>query len=456
MQKMLRLSLLVILISFIRERGYCQLLDNYDGIGGLIYNTEGVWNVNNGQFEAQTGDTTVPEHSYASYDLSQSNSNWSLSKDKQNEWIGWIDLNYPSGPNGWGGNVYNCGMVLAANNSDFNATTTSGYAIGFKGDNDTLVVFRFPQGITGGTGSSNLPPNSTIVVCSNYKYLSNGVNFYVKHNSNGTWTIKYKAGEKLSDNDAISSSNYSNGSVTSNTSDETYSGTSYKYSGWIYAHSSGSYKAYFDNFGIGTVDQSLPIQIQDFAAQFYNNIVILTWTTASEIENLGFNIYRKLLDEEYSLLAGFLNDPALKGFGSTSERHTYHYTDKSAQPGATYAYLLSDVNYAGLEKRHYDHEVTVTIPEVAPAIAGKFKLEPIYPNPFNRSFTIPITLPESQLVEIILYDCRGQVTQSLENRTLPAGAYKLNYQIGDLSSGIYFVRINAGKHHELHKVILMK
>ena len=203
-------------------------------------------------------------------------------------------------------------------------------------------------------------------------------------------------------------------------------------------------------------DGSLPVELQDFSANLSGNLVLLTWTTASEIENQGFNIYRKLLSDEYYLLAGFLNDPALKGFGSTSESHTYHCTDKSAQPGATYTYLLSDVNYAGLEKKHYDHEVIVTIPEVAPAIAGKFKLEPIYPNPFNQSFTIPLTLPKSQLIKIVLYDSRGQVAQSLDNQTLPAGAYKLNYTIGDLSSGIYFVRINAGKHHELHKVILIK
>ena len=206
----------------------------------------------------------------------------------------------------------------------------------------------------------------------------------------------------------------------------------------------------------GETDQSLPISLESFTGMLTEDGVVLIWTTASELENQGFNIYRKLLSDEYYLLAGFLNNPALKGFGSTSERHTYHYTDKSAQPGATYAYLLSDVNYAGLEKRHYDHEVTVTIPEVAPAIAGKFKLEPIYPNPFNQSFTIPITLPESQLVEIILYDCRGQVAQSLDNRTLPAGAYKLNYTVNDLSSGIYFIKIAAGTNCIMRKVALMK
>ena len=211
-----------------------------------------------------------------------------------------------------------------------------------------------------------------------------------------------------------------------------------------------------DDFYFNQSESSLPVELRDFNAILSGNFVLLTWTTASEIENQGFNIYRKLLDEDYSLLTGFLNNPALKGFGSTSERHTYHYTDKSAQSGATYTYLLSDVIYAGLEKKHYDQTVTITISEGTSAIASKFKLERIYPNPFNQSFTIPLTLPESQLVKIVIYDYRGQVAQSLDNRTLPAGAYKLNYQIGDLSSGIYFVRINAGKHHELHKVILMK
>ena len=211
-----------------------------------------------------------------------------------------------------------------------------------------------------------------------------------------------------------------------------------------------------DDFYFNQSESSLPVELRDFNAILSGNFVSLTWTTASEIENQGFNIYRKLLDEEYSLSASFLNDPALKGFGSTSEKHTYHYTDKSTQSGATYTYLLSDVNYAGLEKKHYDHAITVTIPEGKSAIVGKFKLEPIYPNPFNSSFTIPITLPETQLVKIVLYDCRGQVAQTLENRTLPAGAYKLNYTIGDLSSGIYFIKITAGTNCIMRKVALMK
>lgn len=456
MQKAIRTLIALTIIVAMAGVVKAQLLDNYDGVGGLTYTTEGTWVISNGKFEAQTGGTTEPEHSYASYDLTLSNSTWSLSKDKQNEWIGWMDLNRDI-VSGWGANYYSCGMVLAANSADFNESTTKGYAIGFRDSDDQLVLFRFNTGIVSGT--KELPGAASIVVESGYTYanVDNGVNFYVKLESNGKWTVKYKKGDPFSDENATNPSNYIDGSVTSSVAEETYSGTSYKYAGWVYAHSSGSSdKAYFDNFGIGTVDQSLPVILGSFFATVAPSSIFLSWSTESEIENMGFNIYRKLLGGDYSLLISFLDNPALAGHGTTTKAHTYSYTDKSVQPGATYTYLLSDVSYAGVEKKHTDKEVTVTVPEGVGQVAGKYKLENIYPNPFNPSFTVPLTLSENQLVEIVLYDSRGNVVCTLKNEVLSAGSYKFTYTTPDLPSGIYFVRVRIGECFEMRKIVLVK
>ncbi len=434
-----------------------QLLDNYDGVGGLTYTTEGTWVVSNGKYEAQTGGISGPEHSYASYDLTLSNSSWSLSKDKQNEWIGWMDLNRTTGVSGWGASNYSCGMVLAANNADFNENITNGYAIGFRNSDDQLVLFKFDTGIVSGT--IELPGTASIVVESGYIYADddNGVNFYVKLESNGKWTVKYKKGAPLSDENATNPSNYNDGSVTSLEAEGTYSGASYKYAGWIYAHYTGTNeKAFFDNFGIGTVDQSLPVILSSFFATVAPGSIFLSWSTESEIENMGFNIYRKRLGGDYSLLISFLDNPALAGHGTTTKVHTYSYTDKSVQPGATYTYLLSDVSYAGVEKKHSDKEVTVTVPEGVGQVAGKYKLESIYPNPFNPSFTVPLTLSENQPVEIVLYDSRGNAGRTLKNEVLSAGSYKFTYTTPDLPSGIYFVRVRIGECFEMRKIVLVK
>lgn len=454
------LVLLTVTFTFMIT-SYSQLLDNYDGTGDLTYITEGVWVISGGQLEAQTGGVSIPEHSYASYDLSLSNSSWSLSKDKQNEWIGWMDLNRTS-VSGWSTSYYSCGMVLAAVNSDFNDPTTTGYAIGFQGDGDSLVVFKFSSGITNASGSSNLPAGSTLIVKSGYIYSNsdNGVNFYVKLESDGKWTVKYKAGIKLSDEAATNPSNYSDGSVTSSTSDETYNGTSYKWSGWIYAHETGvSEKAYFDNFGIGTVDQSLPVSLQDFNAVPGSGKVTLCWITESETENLGFNLYRSTaLNGQFTII----NNQLIPGHGSTSERHEYLFNDRDVINGVTYYYKLEDVDYAGKAKLH-DKVVSATPTSIeSDANINQFRLYPCYPNPFNPSTNIRISLPETAPVKLQVYNLNGELISTLVNTSLSAGEHSFTWSGRDhqnrlVGTGIYFLQISGDRgFSRTQKVIFLR
>jgi hypothetical protein len=438
------------------------LIDNYDGVDDLTYTTEGVWSISGGVFEAQTGGNSTPDHSYASYDLTNSNPHWELSKSKQNEWVGWMDLNYSSGPNGWASNVYNCGMVLAANNQDFDGSSTAGYAVGFRGDNDELVVFCFPQGITGGTGSSDLPPSSTIVVSSGYIHSNedDGINFYVKLNSDGTWTIKYKTGTQLSDEAAVTPANYSDGSATSSSADETYSGTDYKYSGWIYAHNTGgSEKAFFDNFGIGTIDQSLPVILSGFRAQSVDGSVLLQWTTESEIDNLGFNLYRSLTPEGEFIR---LNETIIPGAGNSSSRQIYEYTDKNVIRQLTYWYQLEDVSLGGQATRHVPISVTVDSNPEINKVPSNFELQPCYPNPFNPSTRIVFQLAKASPVAIQIFDLSGRLINTLGDREYPAGIHTLSWDGNDqhdnpVTSGVYLYQMVTGfGNSRIEKMVYLK
>ena len=246
------LMLLLLFVGLSVSEGCGQtLLDNYDGSGDLTYTTEGTWAVATGQYEGRTGEVTTPEHSYASYDLSETISGWDLQNSNLNCWFGWMDLNKEIA-SGWGASSYCSGMVLVANSSDFNAATTTGYAIGFRDSDDHLVLFKFSAGIVSGT--AELPGTTTVIVDFGYVYAdaNDGVNFYVELLSDGKWKVYYKSGAKLSDVNAINKANYDGGNATSASAETTYRGTAYKYSGWIYSHNSGaSEKAYFDNFGAG-------------------------------------------------------------------------------------------------------------------------------------------------------------------------------------------------------------
>jgi hypothetical protein len=422
----------LVVIALTAEAAWGQLLDNYDGVDDLVYTTDGVWVISGGQFEAQTNGLSTPEHSYASYDLTLSIAAWQLDKANQNEWVGWMDLNRES-VGGWGAGSYSCGMVLAANGGGLNAGTTKGYAVGFKNDG-TLVLFRFDAGIVGGT--SALPGSSTELVSSGYIYsnVDNGVNFYVKLESDGKWTIKYKAGTKLSDADAVNPADYSDGSATSPSSDETYSGSDFKYVGWVYAHSSGgSEKVFFDNLGVAE-GGALPIQLASCSASVLRGSdVELRWKTLSETNNFGFEIDRKRGDVGPWISVGFV-----EGHGTTLVPQLYSYLDRSV-PFGKYQYRVRQIDLDGKEETFPEMEVNVGLEP------GKFILAQNYPNPFNPSTTIEFVVPQAGWVTLKVYNLLGQEVATLQDGNAEANkVYIKEFDAGALASGLYYYQLRGG------------
>ena len=204
----------------------------------------------------------------------------------------------------------------------------------------------------------------------------------------------------------------------------------------------------------GTTDQSLPVSLTTFTAQPSGNSVALTWRTESEIENMGFILERRQEAGEWKQVASYTTDETLQGHGSTTEAHEYSYTDAAVVPGATYFYRLGDVDYSGKVIWHKEVEVKVEVE--AGEMAEGFHLGALYPNPFNATFTIPLTLKESLPVQIYMYDMNGKVVRSILNRQVSAGEYRLKTDTGDLSSGVYFVRITIGNSARVEKIVLMK
>jgi len=203
-------------------------------------------------------------------------------------------------------------------------------------------------------------------------------------------------------------------------------------------------------------DGSLPVTLSNFSAKVISSGVALNWSTESEIENLGFNIYRKSGGEDFNLIVDYRNESELEGYGSTTEKHDYQFTDNAIQLGMTYTYLLSDVNYAGVEKKHTNKTATVTIPANQPGIAEGFHLGNVYPNPFNATFTIPLTLGKSSPVKITLCDLNGKVVKEITDGIKPAGEYRIPVDCRNLSSGIYLLQSKIQESKKTMKVVLVK
>jgi len=79
-----------------------------------------------------------------------------------------------------------------------------------------------------------------------------------------------------------------------------------------------------------------------------------------------------------------------------------------------------------------------------------------HPNPFNPKTTIRYAVPDPGRVKIVLYDIRGRAVRRLLDEDHEAGFYKLDLDADDLSSGVYFYRMQAGSYIETKKLVLMK
>ena len=79
-----------------------------------------------------------------------------------------------------------------------------------------------------------------------------------------------------------------------------------------------------------------------------------------------------------------------------------------------------------------------------------------YPNPFNPSTTIQYSIPESGNVQLKIYNLLGEEVATLVNDFKNAGSYQVRFNASDLSSGIYYYRIESEKFIQVKKMVLIR
>jgi probable HAF family extracellular repeat protein len=89
-------------------------------------------------------------------------------------------------------------------------------------------------------------------------------------------------------------------------------------------------------------------------------------------------------------------------------------------------------------------------------ISGSFALNQNYPNPFNPSTSIKYSVGSGQFVQLKVYDVLGKEIATLVNEEKAAGSYKVNFNASQLSSGIYFYKLQAGSFVETKKMTLLR
>jgi len=88
--------------------------------------------------------------------------------------------------------------------------------------------------------------------------------------------------------------------------------------------------------------------------------------------------------------------------------------------------------------------------------ANQYSLSQNYPNPFNPSTRILFTIPEAGNVKLTLYDALGRLMKTLLNEHKSRGMYEFELDASDLSSGVYFYKLEAPNYSNSKKMLLIK
>jgi hypothetical protein len=193
-------------------------------------------------------------------------------------------------------------------------------------------------------------------------------------------------------------------------------------------------------------DIPLPVELLRFTATKQAGQVLLYWETASETENLGFYVERKMNKNIWEDL-GFV-----RGKGTTTALSAYRFTDKSCPDPAAASYRLKQMDYSG--SFEYSPEITVSGDNLVRA--GTFRLLPNFPNPFNPVTTISYELTEKNLTTLSVYDLQGRQIKRLVNDTQDAGLYQVSFDGNAFSSGVYICRLVSGADTRIIKMLLLR
>jgi len=193
----------------------------------------------------------------------------------------------------------------------------------------------------------------------------------------------------------------------------------------------------------------VPVELTKFTAYADGDKVILKWSTATEVENYGFDIERSIDYKAWQKL-GFI-----KGHGNSNSPKSYSFIDKKPMGGCKFQYRLKQIDTDGAFE--YSDIVEVEI------IPNDFVLYQNYPNPFNPTTTIEFNIKKPGIVKLVVYDVLGNEIETLVDEHKQTGTYEITWYAKNLPSGVYFYRLQAlptgrqaGSFVETKKMVLIK
>ena len=198
----------------------------------------------------------------------------------------------------------------------------------------------------------------------------------------------------------------------------------------------------------------VPVELAGFNAEVEKNTVYLSWSTATESNNYGFEIHRKS-DNDFSSWTVL---DFIEGNGTTTIEQHYSFKDKDLAPG-DYNYKLKQIDFDG------SFAETLLSEKIIVKAPNTFTLDQNYPNPFNPATNINYQIPDiasGQVnVSLIVYNLLGNKVRTIVSEKQSPGFYKKNWDGRDDNgmkqpSGTYIYRLHVNEYIATKRMVLLK
>jgi hypothetical protein len=191
-----------------------------------------------------------------------------------------------------------------------------------------------------------------------------------------------------------------------------------------------------------SVSSPVPVELASFQANYNKNMIELNWVTLSETNNIGFQIERSQDGDLYFVI------DFVKGHGTTSQPQKYSFVDENLESDLYY-YKLKQIDSDGSFCYSEVVEVNVLQPK-------KFMLSQNFPNPFNPATMIKFDIPKQTKVLLTILNIRGERVITVLDRDLSAGHHEVEFNATDLSSGMYFYKLECQEFVDVRKMLLLR
>jgi hypothetical protein len=223
---------------------------------------------------------------------------------------------------------------------------------------------------------------------------------------------------------------------------------------------------FFDDYTFCMDEPTVPIELSSFVAamavQSDNQIFVeLQWTTQSETEVMGYNLYR---NESNSISSAIRVNPYMIGAHNTSVESNYTFMDEEVSQGTLY-YWLENKGFNGVSEYFGPISIIVSDGQNSGLAPVPFTISNLGPNPFNpelATITGSYGLSKSENVQVLVYNIKGQKVRTLINGRREAGYHnEISWNGRDdngkvCKSGMYYLMMITDNYNVTKKLSIIK